>query len=246
MANRLLHIAALVCWLSAAALGQSSAPPVDMSAFIRETQQMDQRQGKMGMFWWVPNEFWEQSALANGQSVDVIRTAFAPLSDYTVVVVGVGDLGVGSIDWMPADDLRGRIKLRDQAGNLYKPLAEISPKAQEIVGTLQPVFKNILGPMAEGMHFFFFPAKDANGKAIANPRRASEFSLLVSDVMGQPLNIYTWRLPVSELLPPRYCPIGKEKVQASWKYCPWHGNKLDESAAPSPTSAPAKPQTPPR
>jgi hypothetical protein len=246
MAIRFLQRSVLVCLVSAAALGQSSPPAVDISALTKETQQVDQREGKIGMFWWIPVEFWEQSAKANGASVNAVRRAFAPLGDYTVIVAGAGYFGVGGVNWMPPSDLRGKITLRDQAGTLYKPYETISPDAREIVETLKPLFKNIMGPLADGMNFFFFPAKDANGSPIADPRRASEFSLLVADVMGQPLNTYTWRLPVTELMPPKYCPIGKEKVQANWKYCPWHGTKLDEEPAPPAVPMPSKPQTQPR
>ena len=80
----------MVCLLAAAAAGQPSPPSADLAALTRETQQIDQREGKLGMFWWVPADFWEQSALANGMSVSTMRNVFAPLNDYTVMLVGVG------------------------------------------------------------------------------------------------------------------------------------------------------------
>jgi len=197
-----------------------------MGALTQELQRVDQRDQKMGLFWWIPTEYWEQSAAANGRDRKETKSLFAPLNDYVVIVVAVGNMGAGSIEWMPESDVRKHIKLRDQAGHLYGPVTEISAEAQEISDVMKPVFKNILGPMGEGVQFFFFPAKDAKGAEIANTSRSSEFSLEVSDVMGLGIKTYTWRLPVSSLLPPKYCPVGKEKVEANWRYCPWHGNKL--------------------
>jgi hypothetical protein len=216
-----------VVLLTGCVLGQSSSQVhADIGALTKETEQVDQRDGKMGMFWWIPTEFWEESAAANGRDRKETKSIFAPLNDYTVIVVAVGTLGVGDIEWMPDAAVRKSLKLRDQAGNLYDPLTTISPESQVIADVIKPIFKNILGPMGEGVVVVFFPGKDAKGTEIANPHRSSEFSLQVSEVMGPGNSIYTWRLPVSALLPPKYCPVGKEKVEANWRYCPWHGNKL--------------------
>jgi len=82
------------------------------------------------------------------------------------------------------------------------------------------------------------------GNEIANSRANTEFSLVATNLMGgpSPTSTYTWRLPVIALMPPKFCPVGKEKVEANWRYCPWHGNKLDAESAPSaPSRKPAKP-----
>jgi hypothetical protein len=225
-----------------AAQSSPSEGPVDTNAMTAETQQIDQHNSKMGLFWWLPVEYWEQSAIETGTNPEEARKQFAPLREYTMFVVGVGDLRVGTIRWLPEDDVRGSVVLRDQSGNTYKPVDKVSVEAQAISDILKPVFKNILGPMAEGLHVVYFPTKDSAGHEFANPRRHAEFSLLVANLMGPATSTYTWRLPLTSMLPPKFCPVGKEKVNANWKYCPWHGNKLDADATPvpAPTPTPSK------
>jgi hypothetical protein len=219
---------------------QDSAPTFDIGAIVKETQQMDERNNKLGIFWWIPVEYWEQSAISTGSSPEQARELFAPLREYTGAVVAVGSIGIGNLHWLPEAEVRKNIVLRDQAGNTYKPLDKVSDGAQDLADVMTPVFQKILGPMAEGIHLLFFPAKDASGKAIADPRRNTEFSLVVTDLMGGTPSSYTWKLPLTSLMPPKFCPVGKEKVDANWKYCPWHGNKLDADSTPAPAQAPSK------
>jgi len=221
---------------------QASASAPDIAAIVKETQQVDQRNHKLGIFWWVPVDYWEQSGISAGNSVEQAREMFAPLREYSVMVIAIGSVGIGNIPWLPEAEVRKNVVLHDQAGNAYKPLDKISADAQGLADIMHPVFKNILGPMGEGIHIFFFSAKDASGKEFANPRGNTEFSLVVTDLMGGATpSAYTWKLPLSSLLPPKFCPVGKEKVNANWKYCPWHGNKLDTDSTPAPTApAPGK------
>lgn len=218
---------------------EEPADQVDIGALAKETEQIDQRMGKMGMFWWTPIEFWEQSAIKQGISPGQARRQFQPLREYNVFIIGIGDLGGMGIDWQPLDVIRRNVSLRDQAGNIYHPLENVSPQVESFVEILKPVLKSMLGQFGEGVQIVFFPVKDKMGKVLADPFRASEFSLLVAELMGPKTSTYTWRLPISALLPPKYCPVGKERVEANWKYCPWHGNKLDTESTPSALPGPA-------
>ncbi len=213
---------------------QASGAPADIVAIVKETQHLDQRNNKLGMFWWMPVEYWEQSAISTGMSAEQARESFAPLREYSLVIVAVGNLGLASVNWIPDAEVRKNIVQRDRAGNTYKPLEKISSDAQGMVDVFKPALKNVVGPMADGLNLYFFPAKDASGKEITDPLASTEFSLVVMNLMGgpEPTSTYTWRLPVSALMPPKFCPVGKEKVEANWKYCPWHGNKLDTEVAP--------------
>ena len=236
----------LTLLLASAALAQQTATPataaevgMDTSAMVKETQQIDQHSSKMGLFWWVPVEFWEQSAMKSGISAEEARQYFKPLRDYNMFLIGIGTLRLGTIDWRSDADVRKSIVLRDQAGNTYKPLETVSADARSFNDILKPMFKNMLGQFGEGVRIIYFPIKDSTGNIFADPRRSSEFSLVVTGLIDSGNNVYTWRLPLSSMTPPRYCPVGKEKLDASWKYCPWHGNKLEDTAV---APAPVKPK----
>jgi hypothetical protein len=233
-------LAALLLLLPLIVLSQtsSSGDKIDTNALIKETQQIDQRNGKIAVFWWIPPDFWEASAISSGTSPAEAKRIFAPLRGYNLFVVAVGGTGIGTINWHSEAEVRANVVLRDRSGNTYKPLDQVSADAQSLSNIIKPVFKNILGPMAEGLHLLFFPGTDNAGKEIANPRERSELSLVVANLMGPGNSAYTWRLPLTSLLPPKYCPVGKEKVDVNWKYCPWHGNKLDNDSTPASTPSP--------
>lgn len=207
-------------------------PDFDVSAMLKETQHVDNRNGKIGIIWWAPTEYFEQSAISSGMSPGQARRSFAMLQPYTLLIVGVGNSGFGTVDWLSEAEVRKAIVLRDAAGDTYKPLDKVSDDAQNFADYMKPMLKNMLGAMGEGIRLVYFTNKDATGKEFSNARQRGEFSLQMTDLIVPGTSSYTWRLPLSSLWPPRYCPVGKERVEASWKYCPWHGNKLpDETPA---------------
>jgi hypothetical protein len=211
---------------------------LDFNAFLKETQQSDTHNKKTALVWFVPPELWEESAASAGATREAAKSAFAPLHNYRLFIVGVGSVvagSSGSIDWLPDSDIRKNVVLRDGAGHTYVPVDKVSADVQSLVDIIRPTFKNIMGPMADGLQLLFFPTKDAAGKEFGDPRSRGELSLVVSNIIDPGAErVYTWRLPLNALSPPRYCPVGKERVEASWKYCPWHGNKLDEDAGQAP------------
>jgi hypothetical protein len=208
---------------------------------LKETQKSITGNHHVGIVWWIPTEFWEASARGQGNSPEKSREMFASLRDYTLVCVAAGKMGIGNINWLPEDDIRSSIVLRDSSGTNYKPMTEISSDAKGLLSIMKPVLTNVLGPMGQSLQFLLFPAKTPAGNAIADPRRAGSFSIIVSELLGRRETTFDWRLPLTSLTPPRFCPVGHERVQADWKFCPWHGNKLDEvSAPPSPAAEPKK------
>lgn len=219
----------------------STTHELDTQAIVKETEQVEVLRHTMGVFWWVPTEFWEAAVRKQGYSSEEAHKVFLPFRGYNVFIVAVGDLGVGNSSWIGELDLKKSLVLRDQHGNSYKALAEVPSDVRAIVEVMKPVLKNMLGNFGEGLQFVVFPARDPGGNVFADPLRSSEISLDVADLMGMPTRTYTWRLPLSSLLPPKYCPVGKEKVEANWKYCPWHGNKLQEDAAPTKAAVPTNP-----
>ena len=213
----------------------------DAEGLIRETQQVDMRPHKIGIFWWVPAEYWDLALRQEGYDRERIRETFQPFKRYNLFIIATGDMGIGNISWSKEAEVKKGLVLRDQRGNTYKPLEEIPDDLRPIIEVMKPVFKNMMGNFGEGLQFIVFPMKDAAGNVFADPHKSSEIFLDVSESMGATSTTYAWRFPLTSLSPPKYCPVGKEKVEANWKYCPWHGNKLQEDAAPVKAAVPAKP-----
>ena len=213
---------------------QPNAGETKIDEIIKETQLTVGGKDTTGFVWWLPTEFWEQSAIDEGSTPEQARDNFAALREYTVVIVAVGKVGIGNINWRSESEVRSGTSLRDSDGQSYQPLQEISGDAQGIASIVRPVLANILGPMGKNLQILFFPAKTKAGRLIADPLRASTFSVVLSNLTAQKETEFTWRLPLSSLSPAKFCPVGKERVEANWKFCAWHGVALDGATA-SPT-----------
>lgn len=201
-----------------------------LDQIIKETQLSVGGKDTTGFVWWLPTEFWEQSAIEQGSKLEQARSSFAPLREYTMVIVAVGKIGLGNINWRSENDVRSGVVLRDSEGQTYQPVKEISGDAQGIAVIIKPVLANILGPMGQNLHILFFPGRTSKGVPIADPTRPGGFSVLLTNLTAQKETEFSWRLPLTSLSAARFCPVGKERVEANWKFCPWHGNKLEESA----------------
>jgi hypothetical protein len=218
-----------------------AAPDLDVQALIKETEQVDMRRGKIGIFWWVPPDYWSTVLRQQGYTSEEAIKAFEPFRKYNLFMIAVGDMEGGSATWMNEPEIKKNVALRDQHGNGYKPLLEVPEDLRVLLNYMKPAFKNMMGNFGEGLQFVVFPVKDAGGNIFADAHKNSEIFLDVTDLMGPPTSTYSWRFPITALSPPKYCPAGKEKVEANWKYCPWHGIKLIEDVSAVSTSGEAKP-----
>jgi hypothetical protein len=201
----------------------NSEPPLDMQAIIKETQQVEIGQEKMALFWWVPPDFWTAlwQAIGSGQQAP---KALATFRDYHLFVIALRNGFGSSISWSDEETIRTHVLLRDQYGKAYKPLNEVPKDLRPLLDQMKSKMSQ---PEAE-LRIIMFPARDAAGNLFADPRKSSELRLEVANLMGPPIKTYFWRFPLTSLSPVKYCPMGREKVEASWKFCPWHGIPLSQ------------------
>lgn len=196
---------------------------------LRETQLGIDPNGRTGLVWWIPFEFWVRSGEKNGSSPEKTREQLKALQDYTIVGVFVGKINaLASIDYVPPGDLQKNVFLRDSEGQEYPAITELTGDAKSLADLLKPVLSNAMGRAGENFAFLFFPAKKKGGQRIAEEKSKGTFSVVLTDVLGEPETIFLWRTPLTSFSPPRYCPVGKERVHADWDYCPRHGVKLDQ------------------
>lgn len=199
---------------------------VNMDEFIQETQQSVRGNDYAGLVWWVPAEFWEISAKAQGQGTT--SDQFNPLRDYTMVVIAVGKVsGLAGITWVPRTELQTNVFLRDSEGMEFHPLEKAPSEVSMIPILFNAMFSKMLGEMGENLQTFFFPSKNRNGNLLADASSKGSFSVVLRDIAGPGDSIYEWKLPLASLSPSRLCPVGGEQLKANWNYCPWHGNALD-------------------
>lgn len=219
---------ALKAALAPAAQEKPFVPSTD--DLLTDVQQSIKGEGRVGMVWWIPFEFWEASD-KDGKTVEALKA----LKEYTLVAVVTGRVGsIGNIIYEPLDKVRASTFIRDKKGTEYPPLAKVSEEAELLTQMIQPIFVNALGKMGENIQLIYFPAKDKDGQRIDDPRSTGDFTVVLKNgVAGADVRAFDFRLPLNSMVPPRYCPKGKERVQANWLYCPWHGVALQPETAKS-------------
>jgi len=198
---------------------------VDINTLIQETQKRSDKPGEMTFIWWIPEEYWKASFAQNpnmtaAQIEDFVKV-FRP---YTVIAAVDGTMGTyGSVTYKTEAEIRSTIKLVDGQGNAYVPLneEEISADTKSFLAAMKPMLANALGPIGQNMYFFIFPAQDKSGQGITDAKKEGAFLVKLGD------REFRWKLPLGSLLPPKICPTCKEKINGSYKYCPWDGTKLE-------------------
>jgi hypothetical protein len=204
-------------------LGQSEE--VNLIDLIKEIQIWDKQGKKMRMAWWIPTEYWKVALAGYKEippgTVDQISNL---LADY--MFIAAADVSVevnGSMSFSSETDIRKSINLIDSNGKKYQPLpaADIRSEVITMAETMKPMFAQTLGQMGQGIQLYFFKVKDNKNMNLISAKQAGNFKVQHSNCE------FSWSLPLSTLLPPKYCPVDKQKMQGNWQYCPIHGQKLN-------------------
>jgi hypothetical protein len=135
----------------------------------------------------------------------------------------------GALDFVSAADIEKNVVLRDASGKDYPNIQDPSQEAKNMAAIIKPVLSAAIGKAGESMQILFFPGQTKDGTLISDASRKGQFSIVVRNIVGEPETVYLWRLPLTSVLPVKYCPVGKERVNLNWDYCPWHGVPLNGS-----------------
>ncbi len=204
--------------------GLAQETPINLNRLVEETQKVSEDASRVTLVWWIPEEFWWASGqgdptVSPRDTEEMIRV----LSPYIMIGAVDGTLGsFGGVTYVNKENLLSRISIIGREGVRYTPIPEeeLDPDARVLVSVFRPILASMLGGYGENFHFFLFPANDAAAGAIAAAGERGEFSVVVGD------EVYTFRLPLGAVLPPKFCPIDGEKLSGAWTYCPWHGATL--------------------
>ncbi len=202
----------------------SQESKISLNELIIDIQKSTDNANEMIMVWWIPEEFWI-AALSNDPSIsqsqiDMITETLRP---YLILIVVEGNIGnFGGVTYKTESAIRDRINVVDKYGGTYDPLTkdQIDLDTQNLLGMMQPVLVNMLGPMGQNMHFFLFPSRNNNMDQIANPNKEGMFGVNLGT------NKFSWRLPLGSLLPQKICIKCNEKLSGAYNFCPYCGGKL--------------------
>ena len=211
--------------LGASVFGQIQKEDINLTDFIREIEQWKKENDRIQFVAWLPVDYWEivgsQTNNVSTQTISQMKTA---MKDF--VLVYVLDMRInrdGTMEFKSADEIKNDLAFIDSANLKYYPLPEqkISQNALKIGVQLKPFFAQNMGKMGQGLNIFYFQVKDNKGQNLINPRLKNSFSIREGGKQ------FSWMLPLVSLMPPKFCPVDKEKMKGNWNYCPIHGVKLN-------------------
>jgi hypothetical protein len=122
-------------------------------------------------------------------------------------------------------DLVKRISV-ERNGEAVEPLRIFDPSLAQTVPQLSYFLRVSLGPLQQGMKLLFFPNLNAEGEPILLGSREGEVRVRYRPGGDAAPTEFLWRSPLTSIVGPTSCPEGGEPLEASWKFCPWHGVKL--------------------
>ncbi|NVK63464.1 MAG: hypothetical protein HWE22_02710 [Flavobacteriales bacterium] len=174
---------------------------------------------------WLTDYLWEYSA----KSAPQIDQAF--LEDMLRIVKGYNIFGVviGKRDaneiirFADEEAIRNTLVLLGQDSVEYQPIPqeEISEELDYLLRVMKPMFARMMGQFGENMHLVVFQKRNNAGELIADPTVERNITLHTSGCD------FEWRLPMSALVPKKKCPEDGELMNGTWKFCPYHGSKLE-------------------
>jgi hypothetical protein len=197
---------------------------VSINKLTAETQQLSESPDNLKLVWWIPIEFWQAVFAENKtmpqRQIDEVLQVF---EQYTLLAVVDGIIGeFGDITYKPKDTVFNSLEIVDAHKKTYTPLREdtIDEKTLEVISYMKPVLGNMLGDVGKNMYFFLFQKKENPMERIINPMKKEEFTI---NLGGE---AFRWKLPLPSLLKPKKCPVDGQLMNATWKYCPFHGKEL--------------------
>ena len=205
----------------------SFARAESISAIISENaRRLDGGDGRIASFWWLPQEYWEQVAKElklPAEDQEKVRTAFR---GYLLVGALEARLGTEKPQFATIAEVVGRAKFyRD--GEEVQVLREVTPDVVQLSPKLVYLLRTSLGGIGEGLRLLPLSNLDAQGNPVLTGRLPGELRIEYRfDEKSPPQTMY-WRAPLTSIAGPKKCPKGGEPLEASFSYCPWHGEKID-------------------
>ncbi len=206
----------------------SAARAATSSDILAETARTAQEGSThVANFWWLPPEYWVDTAkeleLPAPEQAKVERL----FKDYVIIAVVDADL---TDKMKPRLASIGEIVKRSRfsrGGETLDVLREVNPEVSKLVPTLVYLLRASLGPLGEGLRLLPLPNVDPKGTPRLTATDPGELALEFRFTEMGPVHEFRWHAPLTAVAGARKCPKGGEPVEASWSYCPWHGQKLE-------------------
>jgi len=173
--------------------------------------------------WWLPTEYWVETARAMGKTstdIDRARRLFR-----TYLVLAVLDAGVnddGTLDAATLSAIGSHLAVR-RNGRSVKILHAVNPAVADLAGELSYFLSSSLGALNPALRIFFFSNVDSEGHPVLQGISDGILEVHYTQTGSNESFDFYWHSPLTSLAGTKRCPKGHELLEASWHYCPWHG-----------------------
>jgi hypothetical protein len=225
--------AAVAVFIAACAPASGAREPlapkdVAVNQLLLDTQKSSPATDTLDLVWWIPPQFWETILADDAASPDASEEIVELFGQYTVFAVVHGKVGnFGASKFLDADAIRADIRFVDIHGREHVPLepAAVDERLGVIAQMIKPLLSNLIGQLGANLQFIVFPARDADGRALADPLGDGPIAVTLK---GQQ---YAFRLPLGSLLPARRDRTSGETFPGSYDFNPYTGAALEASPA---------------
>lgn len=197
---------------------------VDLDAMTTDIQRFSPDADRLTMVWWIPGEFWQVSILQEPGGTQEAADEFAAAMDgFVVVAVVDGSLtAFGTPKFVPPAQTRNLVTLTDANGQPARPVpeAQLNEEMQGLLGILEPLMVQMLGPMGQNMAFLVYPDDNGQGGRLVDPTTDGNLQVMVGP------DEYNIETPLPSLLEPVSCAECSREFQGNYKFCPFDGEGL--------------------
>jgi hypothetical protein len=215
-----------ILWILAGLLLAPSAfCAPDMSAVLKDSMSIVQKNSHLTASLWLSRDFW-RAAAANSETSAArqnVENFVKTITPYEVLAVVDGQQGLGGVMQYTDDAvLRKTVTLEDAQGNTVHALdeADLSPDVVGVFRVLRPILVNMEGPLGEHMVFLAFPALRKDGQRLADPTKDGSLVVHVGDVALR------YQLPLASSLPLMVDPQTGASFPGNYRFNPFTGSKL--------------------
>ncbi len=205
--------------------GAPGARAASTSAIAQEVARTTQLEKRFVSVWWLPAEYWEAAARELGWKADRVAEVRERMSLYAVI--GIVDASLTPdkrFAFAETPAIADRLTLR-LGGAPLSALRKLDPALMQPMPELTYLLRTSLAGLAKGLTFMFFPNVDSGGKPLIRGAESGAVQLRYA-VDGRDPLVFYWHAPLTAIAGAHRDPTTGEALEASWRFNPWTGEKI--------------------
>lgn len=213
-----------------AAISRPKADDISLADLTRDLAKWESTQTAARYVLWMPVEYFIAASRGAGGTPGTTEApeksrarARAMCEQYTTVWIMNGEgPSPDALKYKSREELEADARLLDSRGRVVKPVPfeQVSAPFRQIADRVRAQVQESGGKLGIAGAVIFFPAKDTDGRTVADAKAHGLFSVRVS---GQDFH---YRTPIDSAVPRQTCPKCGEFLSGTFRFCPYDGERL--------------------